>query len=179
MRNVTILVGSPRPDGNTVTMAGILARHLPDAEVPIIHLSDLEFGPCIDCRGCKARKQVCILPDDMRPLYDRLEAADAIVVGTPIYWYGPTAQTKLLLDRLRPYYANRGMAGKKLALMLPAGSGPGDCDLTIDMFRRAAVALGMDYLGAACATAYDIGDVEKDAEALAELENLAQRIGRD
>jgi len=49
----------------------------------------------------------------MKEVYPKLDAADALVFGTPVYRYGPTAKMKLLIDRLHPYVANRRLNGKK------------------------------------------------------------------
>lgn len=174
MSDVLIIVGSPRRRGNTATMAEELVTLLGRGQ--ILHLSDLELGPCIDCRGCKTGPQECVVIDGMSTIDAALRTADTVVIGTPIYWYGPTAQTKLMLDRLRPYFGNQQLAGKALAGLLPAGSGPGDCDLTTEMLRRMAEALGMSFLGTVAATAFDAGDVRADSSALAELSLLAERI---
>ena len=83
---------------------------------------------------------------------------------------------KLLIDRLRPYYGNKRLKGKKAALILPAGTGEADCDLTIEMFKRSFDALGIEYLGAVTSKASDIGDTEKDQRAIGQIKQLASRI---
>jgi len=178
MKTITILQGSPRKHGNTMTMVDLLRRQLdsPEVEISVTHLGDCDIQPCIDCRGCKSGEQVCVVADDMDEVYGRLEAADLIVIGTPIYWFGPTAQTKLVLDRLRPYYGNRKLAGKSLALLLVAGMGAPDCDLTIEMFRRAGEALGMTFLKVVTAKAYEAGEVVDDREAVQAIGELATLI---
>jgi len=115
----------------------------------------------------------------MSAIDESLEAAEVVVIGTPIYWYGPTGPTKLLLDRLRPYFGNRRLSGKSLALLLPAGTGAPDCDLTIEMFRRACEALGMTFLVAVTAEAYDMGEVDTDPEVAQALDALAATINAD
>ena len=84
----------------------------------------------------------CIIQDEMKEIYERIAAADILIIACPIYWFGPSAKTKLLLDRLRPYYYNRNLKAKKAALILAAGSGQSDCDLTIEMFKRSFLTLG-------------------------------------
>lgn len=156
-----ILIGSPRKNGNTATMAKVLANELLSKSVDVntTFLYDYEIKPCTDCRGCKKSDLVCVLKDDYALLSERLESANILVFGTPIYWYGPTAKIKLLIDRFRPYFTSKKLQGKKAVLLLPAG----DCDLTIEMFRRVFETLGIEYLGAVTSKSYDIGDAVKDA----------------
>ena len=78
----------------------------------------------------------------MQEIYLRLEDADIIVFGMPIYWYGPTAKMKLLIDRLRPFIASRRLEGKKGIIVVPSEEGPECCGPIQEMFR-----MSFDYLG--------------------------------
>jgi len=180
MQNILILIGSPRRKGNTVDMAKMLTAQFEgqDFRLEMLFLYDFDISPCIDCRACKKGDLVCPIGDGMQDLYAKMEQTDLLVFGNPIYWFGPTAKTKLLVDRLRPYYGNKKLSGKKAALLLPAGSGASDCDLTIQMFRRTAEALGIELLGAATSEAFDIGDMRKDPQAAEAIRELASVITR-
>lgn len=178
MKKIEILIGSPRKKGNTFSMAEILKAHL-NEETSIVNLTflyDFDIKPCTDCRACKKGKLECVLNDDMKKLYPRLETADTIIIGTPIYWFGPTAQTKLLIDRFRPYFVNKKLSGKQIALLLPAGTGAIDCDLTMEMVERVAEALKLNFPGAVTAKAYDVGDVENDDEVRELISELAAKL---
>jgi len=50
----------------------------------------------------------------MKKIYPKMEKADLILFGTPNYWYGPTGKMKLLIDRMRPFVANKKLKGKKM-----------------------------------------------------------------
>ena len=179
MQKVEIITGSPRRSGNSTFLARILSDQLDPKRfrARISYLYDLNISPCTDCRACKrGRSKRCVIDDDMQSLYPRLAVAQIILIATPIYWFGPSAKTKLLLDRLRPFFGNQKLAHKKFGLLLAAGSGAGDCDLTIEMFRRTARALQMEFIGTAITQAYDLGDAEKDMDALPSLIDLAGRI---
>lgn len=177
MKKIQLLIGSPRIKGNTSFLAQNLQSNLSDNfQTEISFLTNLNVGPCTDCRNCKKGDLVCTVQDEMQGLYQKIDESDVIVFGTPIYWYSPSAQMKLLIDRLRPYYGNKRLKGKKAALILPAGSGKGDCDLTIEMFKRIFEALGLEYLGVITSRAYDIGDAEKDQKALLEIQQLVAKI---
>ncbi len=175
---VEILSGSPRKKGNTSVLCNHLHSLLTEAGVQssITHLYDYKIKPCIDCRACKQNAMLCKLNDEAGQIYRNLDTADVLVVGTPIYWFAPTAQTKLFIDRLRPYFVNKKLQGKRCALILPAGSGEKDCHLTIDMFTRISAALGMTFQGAVCVQAYDIGDVLQDNQSLEKIRLLAIQL---
>lgn len=177
-QKIEILISSPRKRGNTSIMSEMLIDKLDyekfDSNVSFLY--DYEINPCIDCRACKKDATVCTLKDEMQNLYPRIENADILIFATPIYWFGPSAKMKLMLDRFRPYYANKRLKGKQIALLLPAGTGAPDCDLTIEMFKRSAKALKLKYISAVTAQAYDIGEVKKDDRAIDSISQLAVQI---
>jgi len=173
MRNLLILNGSPRKKGNTAILSEYLIDHLSeDLQAEQLFLYDYNLNSCTDCRACKKGDLECIIDDGMIELYSKINEADILVFGTPIYWFGPSAQTKMLLDRFRPYYVNRKLEGKKAVLILPAGTGASDCDLTIEMFKRSFKALGVEYVDAVTSESYDAGDAYNDNSALHHIKKL-------
>jgi len=114
------LVGSPRKGSNTdLLVSAILEgaganKHLTEK----IYLYDFEIVPCVDCKACKKGNFKCAFGDGMQTIYPKLEEADAIVFGTPLYWYGPSAKMKLLIDRLRPFIASKKLKGRKAFLVI-------------------------------------------------------------
>jgi len=178
MLKIEIFIGSPRKNGNTYALVEAFDIGLDKSKIisEKSFLYDYNIKPCDDCRACKTGKMECIICDDMKELYARIDNADVIIIGTPIYWSGPSAKTKLLLDRLRPYYSNKKLKGKKAALILPAGDGESDCDLTIEMFSRSFKALGIELIGSVAAQAYDIGEASNDKNAMASIAGLVSQI---
>ncbi len=118
----------------------------------------------------------CLVKDGMLELYPKIEQAEVLVISTPIYWFGPSAQTKLFLDRLRPYFANKKLAGKKAAIILPAGTGDTDCDLTIEMFKRSFDALEIEMIGSVTSKSFDKGEAANDKKAVEGIKVLAEKI---
>ena len=103
--NMKILAinGSGRGKGNTRTLLEAMKRDLPDEVVfEIIDLSRMSFRGCIGCEGCSTSNR-CVLKDDMVPVYDTIDSADALVLGSPTYFYNITANMKAFIDRLYPY----------------------------------------------------------------------------
>jgi multimeric flavodoxin WrbA len=117
------VVGSPRKGGNTDILVDEMLRGARDkgAKVDKVFLNDLKLSPCqAECSDYCKRTGECKINDDMSPLYQKLYDSDVIVLGTPIYWYGPSAQLKIFIDRWyafsHPKYIHK-MKGKKVILI--------------------------------------------------------------
>ncbi len=178
MNQIEIFNGSPRKNGNTSSLIDIFKKGLNISKYAThdSFLYDYNIEPCTDCRACKKGDLICTVKDGMQDLYRRIEQSDIYVIATPIYWFGPTAKMKLLLDRLRPYYGNKRLQGKKGILILVAGVGEKDCDLTIEMFGRAFISLGIELVGIITSKAYDIGESKNDRKATGQINKLLNQL---
>lgn len=177
MKRILFLNGSPRKKGNTSVLLDYFKSQMQDSfHIENVFLYEYLIKPCTDCRFCKTDELECIIDDGMDEIYEKINKSELLVIGTPIYWFGPSAVTKLLLDRFRPYYVNKKLNNKKVILLLPAGTGESDCDLTIEMFKRSFKALGVELIGTVTSEAYDAGDSLNDKKALKEIEQLTKII---
>jgi len=94
------VVGSPRKNGNTHILVEkiIEGAQCAGAAADIILLGELNIQECDGCHLCwKGRG--CSKKDDMNDIYPKIIEADVLVLGTPVYWYGPTALMKAFIDR--------------------------------------------------------------------------------
>ncbi|OIQ50241.1 2-amino-4-deoxychorismate dehydrogenase [Pseudodesulfovibrio hydrargyri] len=104
--------GSPRKKWNTATMIehALEGAREAGAEVELIHLYDLDFKGCSSCFACKrlGRKEVgvCTVKDDLKPILERVREADALLVGTPVYFGTESACTRAFLERVQFPYLN-------------------------------------------------------------------------
>ena len=176
MMKISIFNGSPRKQGNSAYLSNLLAKKINTSEVTDTFLLDKEIKPCVDCRRCKNGDLICPVDDDMPSLYDTLDNSDLLVFATPIYWFGPTGIMKNFIDRFRPYFSNKKLANKNAAVILTAGSGKGDCDLTAEMFKRIFNALKINCLGIIMAEAYDKNDAQVNDQIKNDIGRLASRI---
>lgn len=165
---ILALVGSPRKGSNTDILVDQILRgcELKGHGSEKVYLYDYEIAPCIDCRGCKKGDYVCVLCDGMAEIYPKIEGADFIIFGTPLYWYGPTGKMKLLLDRLRPFIASGKLEGKKGVVVTPSEEGADACGCLVEMFRKSFDYLGMEFRGALLAKAYEKGEIKENQEQL-------------
>lgn len=108
--NVIAFNGSPRQNGTTATLLhkaleGAASR---GAKTEFVQLSQIKMRGCQACFSCKKRGGKsygkCALRDGMTPLYAKIEDADAVFLGSPIYFGTVTSGTKMFIERLFPYF---------------------------------------------------------------------------
>jgi len=111
--NILIFNGSPRRRGNTDLLlerieAGI---HQAGHKAEHINLAHMNIHPCTGCGHCET-EGVCIFKDDMTGLYEKIDQAHRIVFGSPIYFYGVTAQAKAFIDRCQVLWSRKYLLGE-------------------------------------------------------------------
>ena len=119
MSKIIVLVGSMRKGGNTDLLAKAFAKGAgKNNTVEIISVADYKVNPCIGCNSCFKRKgNECFQNDDMSAIYGKLKNADILVIASPVYFYGISAQLKAVVDRLHTPMRNEFKI-KKLGLIL-------------------------------------------------------------
>jgi multimeric flavodoxin WrbA len=95
--------GSPRRQGTdwAVNEALTYARERHGAETDYFSAAGKDLGFCVHCDACVRKKKGCAFRDDMQELYALLARADAVILGTPMYQGGVSAQLKAMMDRCR------------------------------------------------------------------------------
>jgi multimeric flavodoxin WrbA len=146
MRIMTIL-GSPRHQGNTAKVLGWIEEQLRahGHEVDRANVADYRLQGCGECMACKTgRIELCSLSDDANELFQRMVAADLVLIAAPVFCWGFPAQLKGLLDRMfclmdlaggQPAASWR--TGKPMGLLLTGGGEETDnADLVIRGFEQ-------------------------------------------
>lgn len=138
------------------------------AATELIEISDLDIDYCIGCSVCYATGE-CIHEDDFGWIFDTMLEADGIVLGSPNYINGPTAQIKALIDRMADAIHCQRFEGKYGCSVSTAGGSQAD---------RVAAYLGevLTILGATTVGAVD-AVVGADPSALDEAEGRARTLG--
>ena len=117
--NILILSGSPRRGGNTELLAeafakGASAHH----HVEIVSVRDVKVNPCLGCNACfLSESYSCAQKDDMALIYEKMNQADMLVIASPVYFYGISAQLKAVIDRFHNPIRD-SFHIKKMALLL-------------------------------------------------------------
>lgn len=125
-----IVCGSPRRNGNSAALAAAVAAGLESVgdRAQLIFADDVVSGFLRDCRTCRREDGECGIDDEFRAaFFKRLLPAEGLILATPVYWYGMSAQMKAFLDRMFCYaaasYPRSGevvaqLMGKRVGLVL-------------------------------------------------------------
>jgi len=118
---ILALFGSPRRGGNTdILLKEVLkGAQTQGIEIERIFLSRLNILPCQGCRKCEISGN-CIINDKMQEIYPKLIETDFVILASPIFFYGVSAQTKIFIDRCqalwaRKYILNQRPLNKKIS----------------------------------------------------------------
>ena len=108
------IYGSPRAGGNSDILLdkALEAAEQTGKQVERAYVRRMIFDACTECGSCDSTGR-CILKDDMIPFYDRMNEAEAIIVATPIFFYGPPAMLKALMDRSQALWCGRALRKPK------------------------------------------------------------------
>jgi multimeric flavodoxin WrbA len=161
-------------------MARELAKTLIEsgATAEELDLNKVKINPCQACKSCQKGEKVCIVNDHMKELYEKLSESDVMVLATPVYWWGPSAQMKLFIDRWYAFKASnyKQLLGKKVVLILsyhnrdPILAG---ADLVTRMIKDICSYTGMKFQGVIHASNDEQGEVLSKPEVL----SLARKMG--
>jgi multimeric flavodoxin WrbA len=106
--NVLTLLGSARKKGNTATALGWVEEALTGMghDVTQVYLHGKNLNGCMGCGQCKqvADAPGCVQKDDIPEILEQMTASDLIVFSSPLYFWGPSAQLKAVIDRTYSLY---------------------------------------------------------------------------
>ena len=119
--------GSPRKDGNTdyavKRTLNIIKDRLPEADIEFLRIADYRIEHCRGCRYCMEAVECAISDDDLGLLGEKMLGSDLIILGAPIYWWGPPGVLKDFIDRTHGFYPDdKRFEGKKVALISVAAT---------------------------------------------------------
>lgn len=178
MSKIIVLVGSMRKGGNTDLLAQAFAKGAGENnEVEIISVADYKVNPCIGCNSCFTREgNNCFQDDDMKIIYEKLKFADMLVIASPVYFYGISAQLKAIIDRLHTPMRN-SFHIKKLALLLVGAASLSELFDSIKMqYQLVLNYFKLEDAGMVLVRGVNnIGDI-KNTDALSEAYNLGKSI---
>jgi len=186
---VLVFLGSPRKKGNSEILTNAVLEGVRDAGgVPeIVRLCDLKISPCISCGGCD-KEGKCVVEDDMTPLYDKIIRIDRIIVASPIFFYGITAQTKAFIDRTQALWNRKRLLQENgewvenperqgFFISVAATSGTKIFEGAILTMRYGFDAMGLRYAGDFLVTGPDKrGDMKRYEQKLSEAREAGKNF---
>ena len=185
------IVCSPRTNGNTEVLVKETldtARNL-GAETEMIKVSDLNITPCDGCESCDITGE-CKIEDDMQDIYTKLLHSDGIIFGSPVYFWGVTAQAKAVIDRTFVFRRDRRLRNKVAGAVVVARNSGASATFSAlsDFFNlhrmiparsigsRTVEELAKEWGGGVIAYADKPGEVKKDEQAIAKAQSLGKAI---
>ena len=177
MSKILLINGSPNEKGCTYTalceIADTLAKN--DVESEILYLGKKPVAGCIACGKCFQTGR-CVFDDKVNEVLEKLDEYDGIVVGSPVYYAGPTGQLCAFLDRLF-FCSERRMAGKLGAAVVSCRRG--GVSAAFDRLNKYFTICNMTVVGSQYwnqVHGFTPEDVRKDEEGLQTMRTLAQNI---
>ena len=137
-KNIVLLSGSPRKDGNTDKLAAAFIEGAKSAgkSVTLFRVADMKIGGCLGCNHCFEETGVCVQKDDMPRILDALRQADTMVLASPVYYYTVSAQLKLAIDRIYALISVKTSIKRTALLMTCSESGVKAADGAVVMYNN-------------------------------------------
>jgi putative NADPH-quinone reductase len=114
------IAGSPRRGGNTdlLLAEALKGAASKGADVTTLVLCDLKIAPCRHCDKCLKTGR-CVIDDDMQMVHQKLRESDHMVLASPVFFMGVTAQSKAMIDRCQALWALKYLLKKPVGI--PSG----------------------------------------------------------
>ena len=169
---------SPRVNGNTDTMvkAALAQAQEAGAETEFISLAKKTISPCDGCYACHKNNGECHIKDDMQDIYPSLFATDGIIIGTPVYFWSVSAQTKALIDRTFVVTSERNLKNKVAGAVVVQGR-DGSRGALSDL-HSFFIGHRMIIVGSAIGFGNEKGAVKEDKSGMAGAESLGRAMVR-
>ncbi len=187
-KNILIINGSPKKDGNTTALIEWFSQGCKEkgAKLEVVNASGLKLKSigCISCRRCQRRKEYeCVIADGMLPVLRKMIRAEVIVMATPLYFFSASAQLKAVMDRMFSLYKwdNRAnsfkspLKGKALVLLASAYEETG-LDALAKPFSLTARYTGMRFASLLVANAGVSGQIRRIAGVARKAVSLGRRM---
>ena len=176
--NILVLSGSPRKGGNTDLLVDAFVKGAsPKHHVEVISVHDYKINPCVGCNACFHREDhACCQKDDMQIVYEKMAKAEMLVIASPVYFYGLSAQLKAVIDRFHNPIRDTFHIHKMALLLVGAASLSELFDSILAQYELCLKFFKLEDMGRVLVRgAKDKGDV-KNGDSLQKAFKLGQSI---
>ena len=175
---VLAINGSHRK-GSTLILLEEALKELQDFETEIVSLSDYVLEYCKVCNACKKNGGICIVKDGYEEIAAKMKEADAIIVGSPVYFGSITGMLKTLFDRSRTLRVNWDLKNKICAAIAVGATKHGGQEHTLQAIHSWALIHGMILVADSDPTAHFGGAaVAKQVDNTFEIDEWGLRTAR-
>lgn len=190
------ICGSPRRGGNTEYATQYALDRIAEKgfETELIRICDVSVQHCTACYNC-IREKRCTINDDLEEIFTKIEAADGLIMASPVYHASVTPPLKCLMDRLgfsgrwrnnpmqetgTPYAFKgtpfSGKVGAPITVARRAGTTSAFADLLLWYTVNDFIVVGSSYWSMILAGKGGAINADEDAEGLANLDHLAENM---
>ena len=176
--NILILSGSPRRGGNTELLVEAFVKGASQKHhVDVVSVHDYKVNPCMGCNACfKSESNSCVQKDDMPLIYEKMAVADMLVIASPVYFYGLSAQLKAVIDRCHNPIRDTFRIKKMALLLVGAATLPELFDSILAQYQLCLNFFKLEDAGRVLVRGVkDKGDI-KNTNSLNEAFELGQQI---
>ena len=176
--NILILSGSPRKGGNTDLLVEAFVKGASQKHyVEVVPVRDYKVNPCMGCNACFRNEQhLCVQKDDMMMIYEKMAHADMLVIASPVYFYGLSAQLKAVIDRCHNPIRDTFCIKKMALLLVGAATLPELFDSILTQYQLCLNFFKLEDAGRVLVRGVkDKGDI-KNTDALNKAFELGQEI---
>jgi multimeric flavodoxin WrbA len=175
------LAGSPR-DGNTKFLVSLAMDECAKtgAETELLHVGKMKIAPCNACDRCRTEGK-CVIKDDFQKVADKVEKADGIIIGSPVYFGCVSAQLKAFMDRTRYLRRREALKDKVGGAVATGGSRNGGQELVLRQIHNFFLIHGMLVAGDEKTMHFggaSYGDATKDEEGKETTRNLGRHVAQ-
>ena len=174
---VLLLNGSPHANGCTAAALKemISVFETEGVETELVHVGNKDIRGCIACRSCMKNGK-CVFDDLVNEVAPKFEAADGLVIGSPVYYASPNGTILSFVDRL--FYSTRFSKHMKVGAAVVSARRGGNT-ASFDVLNKYFSISGMPIATATYwnqVHGFTAEDVQKDAEGLQTMRNLARNM---
>ena len=176
--NILILSGSPRKGGNTDLLVEAFVKGASQKHhVEVVSVRDYKVNPCMGCNACfKNKDNTCAQKDDMPLVYEKMSQTDMLVIASPVYFYGLSAQLKTVIDRFHNPIRDTFPLKKMALLLVGAATLPELFDSILTQYKLCLNFFKLENAGRVLVRGVkDKGDI-KNTDALNEAFELGKQI---
>ena len=177
MNKILLLNGSPHAHGCTAAALEEMIRTFEEEgmSAELIHIGNQSIRGCVACGRC-AELGKCVFDDIVNELAPKLEEADGLVVGSPVYYGSPNATLLACLDRL--FYSTPFTKHLKVGAAVVSCRRGGNT-ASFDVLNKYFTISGMPVASSTYwnqVHGFSAEDVKKDLEGLQTMRNLARNM---
>lgn len=177
-----IINGSPRKNGDTMTLVNEMIKYL-EGEVKIVNVYYDNIKPCVDCRYCWQHKE-CAIKDDMQEIYKLINEVDNIILASSLYFSELTGQLLSFASRLQLFYVSKyirkdsefKLKQKNGAVIISAGGDTKDYERSLKTANIILGQMNAKLIGIARTIHTNDIPAKDDSEALAAARELAVKL---